>query len=64
MKRKVLTVDSTEQNQWYGIILSTSITELLTQGAMLPLHQLTDASTDASKDALMVHYKHNAICSK
>jgi len=37
-------------NQWPGLILSSSTTGLLTEGALLPLHQLSNASISRKYD--------------
>jgi len=36
---------SSNPNQWPGLILSSSTTELLMEGALLPLCRVSDAST-------------------
>jgi len=36
---------STDLNQWPGLFLSSSITRLLMEGAILPLHQLSHIYT-------------------
>jgi len=43
-------IESTDSNQWPGLILSSSTTGLLTEGALLPFCQLSIASTNTNYD--------------
>jgi len=53
---------STNHNQWPGLILSLSTTELLMEGALLPLSWLSDASTRNHKRKSNKNYRKSKIC--